>query len=105
MPRNLIIVTCSLFYSLFHFYFLFHFVGHIYAMVSPRNNSWGFDYWLAHCLNGKQPLLELVTDDENNEFLTGLMVSKGKYLTLASHKKRRMGTYIRIIGWYLLYTT
>jgi len=29
----------------------------------------GFEYWLARCLNGKQTLLELVTNDEKNEFM------------------------------------
>ena len=33
-------------------------------MVAPKNNEWGSDYWLERCLEGKQTLLEPVTDDE-----------------------------------------
>ena len=53
-------------------------------MVAPKNNEWGSDYWFAHFLEGKQTLLEPVTDDENIEFPTGSMVTKGEYLTLAA---------------------
>ena len=60
-------------------------------MVAPKNNEWGSDYWLARCLEGKQTLLEPVTDDENIEFPTGLMVIKGEYLTLAAQQKRKGG--------------
>ena len=60
-------------------------------MVSPKNNEWGSDYWLAHCLEGKQTILEPVTDDENIEFPTGSMVIKWEYLTLAAQHKRKGG--------------
>ena len=60
-------------------------------MVAPKNNEWGSDYWLAYCLKGKQSILEPVTDDENIEFPTILMVIKGKYLTLAAQQKRKGG--------------
>ena len=59
----------------------------------PKNNEWGSDYWLDRFLEGKQTILELVTDDENIEFLDGLMVIKGEYLTLAAQQKRK--------GWYV----
>jgi hypothetical protein len=54
----------------------------MYVVVSPKNNAWGFDYWLEHFLDGNQTLLKLVTDDENNEFMIGSMVIKCEYLTL-----------------------
>ena len=60
-------------------------------MVAPKNNEWGSDYWLARCLEGKQTILEPVTDDENIEFPTGLMVIKGEYLTLATQQKWKGG--------------
>ena len=66
-------------------------MGQIYAVVDPKNNEWGFDYWLARCLEGKQTILELVTDNENIEFPTGSMVIKGEYLTLATQLKRKGG--------------
>ena len=40
-------------------------------------------------LEGKQTILEPVKDDENIEFLTGSMVIKGEYLTLAAQQKRK----------------
>ena len=66
-------------------------------MVAPENNEWGSNYWLAHCLEGKQNLLELVTDDENIEFPTGSMVIKGVYLTVEEQHKR-MGGLVCILG-------
>ena len=60
-------------------------------MVAPKNNEWGFDYCLARFLEGKQTILEPVTDDENIEFPTGSMVIKGEYLTLAARQKRKTG--------------
>ena len=57
-------------------------------MVSPKNNAWGSNYWLARCLDGKQTLLEPVIDDEDNEFLMGSTVIKGEYLTLATQQKK-----------------
>ena len=74
-------------------------------MVAPKNNAWGPDYWLAHCLDEKQTLLEPVIDDEDNEFPVGSMVIKGEYLTLATQQKRRMAMYTRITSQELLYTT
>ena len=70
---------------------LFPFTCQIYAMVSPKTNEWGSDYWLARFLEGKQTILEPVTDDENIEFPTSLMVIKGEYLTLAAQHKRKGG--------------
>ena len=60
-------------------------------MVSPKNNEWGSDYWLARCLEGKQTILEPITDDENIEFPTSSMVIKWEYLTLAAQHKRKGG--------------
>ena len=60
-------------------------------MVSRKNNEWGIDYWLQHCLEGKQTIVEPVTDDENIEFPTGSIIIKGEYLTLAAQQKRKGG--------------
>ena len=60
-------------------------------MVAPKNNAWGSYYWLAHCLDGKQTLLEPVIDDGDNEFSIGSMVIKGEYLTLAIEVKKKDG--------------
>ena len=53
-------------------------------MVAPKNNEWVSNYWLALCLEGKQTIIEPITDDENIEFPTGSMVIKGEYLTFAA---------------------
>ena len=50
---------------------MLYFVGNIYAVVSPRDNSWGGDYWLAHCLEGNKTLNISFTSDEGNGFLLG----------------------------------
>ena len=60
-------------------------------MVAPKTNEWGSDYWLARFLEGKQTILQPVTDDENIEFPTGLMVIKGEYLTIAAEQKKKGG--------------
>ena len=60
-------------------------------MVSPKNNEWGSDYWLARCLEGKKTNLEPIIDDGNIEFPTRSMVIKGEYLTLAAQQKRKGG--------------
>ena len=73
-------------------------------MVSPKNNEWVSDYWLPSFLEGKQTILEPVTDDENIEFQTRSMVIKGEYLTLATQHKR-VGMYIKIIDQEILYAT
>ena len=63
----------------------------MYAVLSPKNNEWGSNYWFPHCLEGKQTILEPVIDDENIEFPTGSMVIKGEHLTLAVQQKRKGG--------------
>ena len=70
---------------------LFPFIGQIYVVVAPKNNEWGSDYWLARFLQGKQTILEPITDDENIEFPTTSMVIKGEYLTLETQHKRKGG--------------
>ena len=61
---------------------LHFFAGHIYAVVSPKRNEWGIDYWLARCLEEKQTLNVSLTDSEGIHFLIGPTVIKGEYLTL-----------------------
>jgi len=65
--------------------------GHIYAVVAPKDNEWGTDYWLARCIRGKQILNESLIDDEGNEFPIGSMVVEGEYLTLDGKSRRTSG--------------
>ena len=60
-------------------------------MVSTKTNECGSDYWQARCFEGKQTILEPVTDDENIEFPTSSMVIKWEYLTLAMQEERKGG--------------
>jgi hypothetical protein len=81
------------------------FAGHIYAVVSPRDNEWGTDYWLARCLEGKKTLMRSVTDSEGIEFPIGSMVIKGEYLTQDERTQRKVVMYFNIINQVKLYTT
>ena len=65
--------------------------GHIYAVVSPKDNEWGIDYWLAQCIRGKKILNRSLIDDECNEFPIGSMVVEGEYLTLDGKSRRTSG--------------
>jgi len=40
------------------------FAGHIYKVVSPRDNEWGTNYWLARCLEGNNTIMQSVTDSK-----------------------------------------
>ena len=66
-------------------------------MVAPKNNEWGFDYWLARCLEGKQTILEPITDDENIEFSTGSMVIKGVVLDTRSTTEKEGWVCISVL--------
>ena len=65
--------------------------GHIYAVVSPKDNEWGMDYWLARCIQGKKILNGSLIDDEGNKFPIGFMVVEGEYLTLYGKSRRTSG--------------
>jgi len=66
-------------------------LGHIYAVVAPKDNEWGTYYWLARCIRGKQILNGSLIDDEGNEFPIGSMVVEGEYLTLDGKSRRTSG--------------
>ena len=65
--------------------------GHIYAVVSLKDNEWGTDYWLERCIQAKQILNRSLIDDEGNEFPIGSMVVEGEYLTLDGKSRRTSG--------------
>ena len=75
-------IICFIYLVYSHVVTSFCLAGHIYAVVAPKGNEWGTDYWLARCLEGKQTLNVSVTDSEDIHFLVGSMVIKGEYLTL-----------------------
>ena len=58
--------VCTLFYA-----------GHIYAVVSLRDNEWHTDYQLAHFFDGKHTLIVSLSDSEGNYFQLGRWLSKG----------------------------
>ena len=62
--------------------------GHIYAVVSPKYNEWGTNYWLAWCIQGKKILNGSLINDEGNEFPIGSMVVEGEYITLYGKSRR-----------------
>ena len=62
-------------------------------MVASKYSERGGDYWLAHCIEGKQTLIMSMTNDENNHFPIGSMVVKGEYLT-HDNNARKKGGYV-----------
>ena len=60
-------------------------------MVSPRDNAWHTNYWLTHCLDGKQTLIVSLSNSEGNDFPIGSMVIKGEYLTQVSQAWKKKG--------------
>jgi hypothetical protein len=67
------------------------FAGNIYTVVSPRGNEWQTDYWLESCLEGKQTLMQSMRYSKGIEFMIGLMVIKGEYLTQDGRKQKKGG--------------
>ena len=64
---------------------------HIYAVVAPKDNEWGTNYWFERCIRGKQILNGSLIDDEGNEFPIGSMVVEGEYITLDGKSIRTSG--------------
>ena len=84
LPRRdmkLVDAVKGLVHSIFIIYLQSYYAGHIYAVVAGKDSEWAGDYWLAHCIEGKQTLNMSMNDDENNHFPIGSMVVKGAYLT------------------------
>ena len=48
--------------------------GHVFALVAPQGNDEKSDYWLAHCVRGKQKLTQPITDDDGFTYPTSLVV-------------------------------
>ena len=72
-----------------------YYAGHIYVVVASKDSEWGGDYWLAHCIEGKQTLIMSMNDDENNHFPTGSMVVKSEYLTHDNNARKKSGYVYR----------
>jgi hypothetical protein len=70
-----------------------HFARHTYVVVSLKDNEWGTSFWLEQCIEGKKTLNTPLIYDECIEYLIGLMVDKGEYLTLKK-KSRNNGGYV-----------
>ena len=62
-------------------------------MVASKYSEWSGDYWLAHCIEGKQTLIMSMIDHENNDFPIGSMVVKDEYLT-HDNTTRNNGGYV-----------
>ena len=69
----------------------FFLARHIYAVVAPKGNEWGTNYWLARSLEGNQTLIVSLTDSEGIHFLIGSMVIKGEYMTLDERTRKKKG--------------
>ena len=62
-------------------------------MVASKDSEWDGDYWLAHCIEGKQTLIMSMIGNENNHFPIESMVVKGEYLT-HDNNARKKGVYV-----------
>ena len=49
-------------------------------MVAPHGNDEKSDYWLAHCVRGKQNLAQLITYDDGFTYPIGSVVVTGTWL-------------------------
>ena len=54
--------------------------GHVFSLVAPQWNDKKSDYWLAHCVRGKQKLTQWITNDDRFTYPTGPMVFAGTWL-------------------------
>ena len=54
--------------------------GHVFALVEQQRNDEKSDYWLAHCVRGKQKLAQPIKDDDGFTYPTGSVVVAGTWL-------------------------
>lgn len=54
-------------------------LGHVFALVAPEGNDERLDYWLAHYVQGKQKLAQLMTDDDMFTYPIGSHVVVGTW--------------------------
>ena len=80
----------------FLIYLQSYYAGHIYVVVSSKDSEWGGDYWLAHCIEGKQTLIMSMTHDEKNHFPIGCMVVKVNILHMTTMQERRVDKFTGI---------
>ena len=53
---------------------------HVFALVAPQGNNEKSNYWLAHCVRGKQKLTQSITDDDGFTYPTSSVVVAGTWL-------------------------
>ena len=53
---------------------------HVFALVAPKVNDDKLDYWLSHCIKGKNKLAQLIIDDDGFTYPIGLVVVAGTWL-------------------------
>ena len=61
-------------------------LGHVFALVAPQGNDEKSDYWLAHCVRGKQKLVQLITNDDGFTYPTSSVVVVGTWLQTYTFK-------------------
>lgn len=54
--------------------------GDVFALVAPQGNDERSDYWLTHCVRGKQKLVQPMTDGDGFTYPTGSVVVVGTWL-------------------------
>ena len=61
--------------------------GHVFALVAPQGNDEKSDYWLEHCVRGKQKLAQPITDDDGFTYPTSSVVVAGTWLWIYMLRK------------------
>ena len=54
--------------------------GDVFALVAPQGNDERSDYWLEHCVQGKQKILQWMKDGDGFTYPTSLVVVAGTWL-------------------------
>ena len=73
--------------------FLFIFARHVYVVVAPEGDEEETKYWLARCVERKHKLVYPRVDDDNFEYLTGLVVVVGTWLQKYLMRKNGLPTF------------
>ena len=62
-------------------------------MVAPQGNDEKSNYWLAHCVRGKQKLSQLIIDDDGFTYPTGSVVVARTWLQTYMLRRNGIPTF------------
>ena len=62
-------------------------------MVAPKENDEKYDYWLAHCVRGKQNIAQPIIDDDGCTYPTTLVVVARTWLQTYMLRRNGIPTF------------